>query len=81
MTTSDQRKIIVEELVRVAPDLDANDIGDEEHLLDDIGIDSMDFVNLLAALQDRLGVVLPEIDYPRMISVAAIQKYLAEHGK
>jgi acyl carrier protein len=81
MTKSDLRKVIVEELVNVAPDLEANDIGDEEHLLDDIGIDSMDFVNLLSALQARLGIILPEIDYPRMISVAAIQKYLDEHGK
>lgn len=40
----------------------------------------MDFVNLLSALQARLGIPLPKIDYPRLISVAAIQKYPAEHA-
>jgi hypothetical protein len=34
-----------------------------------------------AGLHARLSIVLPEMDYPRMISVARIQKYLAEHGK
>ncbi|PKP74840.1 MAG: phosphopantetheine-binding protein [Alphaproteobacteria bacterium HGW-Alphaproteobacteria-6] len=80
MTESDLRKIIVEELVKVAPDLEVDDIRDQEHLLDDLGIDSMDFVNLLSALQARLGIPVPEIDYPRLISVVAITKYLAEHG-
>lgn len=47
----------------------------------DLGIDSLDFVNLLSALQMRLGVPLPEIDYPRLTSVAALAKYLADHGK
>jgi hypothetical protein len=41
----------------------------------------MDFANLLSGLHARLSIVLPETDYPRMISVAGIQKYLAEHGK
>ncbi len=67
--------------VKVALDIEADDIGDGEHLIDGIEIDSMDFANLLSGLHARLSIVLPETDYPRMISVAGIQKYLAEHGK
>jgi len=81
MTAADLRRVILEELINVAPDLDPEDIGDEDHLMDDLGIDSLDFVNLLSALQKRLGIPLPEIDYPRLTSVAALAKYLADHGK
>lgn len=81
MTAADLRQAILEELANVAPDLDAGNIGDEDHLMDDLGIDSLDFVNLLSALQMRLGIPLPEIDYPRLTSVAALSKYLADHGK
>jgi acyl carrier protein len=81
MTAADLRQAILEELANVAPDLDAGNIGDEDHLMDDLGIDSLDFVNLLSALQMRLGIPLPEIDYPRLTSVAALAKYLADHGK
>jgi len=79
MLGMDLQTVIIEELVKIAPDLEAEDIGEDEHLLDDLGIDSMDFVNLLSALQARLGIPLPEIDYPRLISVSAIRKYLAAH--
>ncbi len=81
MTAADLRRVILEELINVAPDLDPEDIGDEDHLMDDLGIDSLDFVNLLSALQKRLGIALPEIDYPRLTSIAALTKYLADHGK
>ncbi len=67
--------------VKVAPDIAADDIDDGEYLIDAIEIDSMNFANLLSGLHARLSIVLPEMDYPRMISVARIQKYLAEHGK
>ncbi|MDP2079466.1 MAG: acyl carrier protein [Pseudotabrizicola sp.] len=80
MTQSDLRNVILEELVNVAPDLEVDQIGEDDHLLDDLGIDSMDFVNLLSALQARLDIPLPESDYPRLISLATIQRYLAEHG-
>ncbi|MDO8986209.1 acyl carrier protein [Cypionkella sp.] len=67
--------------VKAVPDIEADDIGDREYLIDNIEIDTMDFANLLSGLHARLSIVLPETDYPRMISVAGIQKYLAEHGK
>jgi acyl carrier protein len=67
--------------VNAVPDIEADDIGDREYLIDNIEIDTMDFANLLSGLHARLSIVLPETDYPRMISVAGIQKYLAEHGK
>lgn len=47
---TDMRAAFLEELVSVAPDLDAATIADGDHLQDDLGLDSMDFLNLVVDL-------------------------------
>ena len=36
----------------------------------------MDFLNWVAALHRRLGVEIPELDYPKLRSLAATAEYL-----
>jgi acyl carrier protein len=78
MTPEDITKAIVEELASIAPDLDVGSIAANDHFLDDLGIDSMDFLNLLAALQRRLSLSIPEADFSRLTSVAALSSYLSK---
>lgn len=52
-------------------------IGDESHLQNDLGLDSMDILNFVTALHERLGVSIPEIDYPRIATVQEARAYLA----
>lgn len=77
MTDVDIRKAFVEELTRVAPDLSPADIGEHDHLQDDLEIDSMDFLTLVAALHERLGVDIPEADYPQIATLSRAVAYLA----
>ena len=77
MKSEDLRSAIVAELTAIAPDLDAGAITDDAHFIDDLGIDSMDYLNLISALQKRLGVSIPESDFPRLISVSAVIRYLS----
>jgi acyl carrier protein len=77
MTETDLRKAFLEELVRVAPDLDPDAIGDDDHIQDDLELDSMDVLNLVAALHERLGVDIPEADYPQIATPARAAAYLA----
>ena len=53
---TDLRAAFLHELTTVAPDLDAASIGDDDHLQDDLGLDSMDFLNLVGALHARFGL-------------------------
>jgi acyl carrier protein len=76
MTADDIRRIYLEELVRVAPDLDADTIGENDHLQDDLELDSMDVLNLVIALHQRLGVDIPEEDYPQIATLAKATDYL-----
>lgn len=66
MTAHDIRAVFLEELCRVAPDIDPGTVGDEDHIQDDLDLDSMDVLNLVAALHNRLGVDIPERDYPEI---------------
>ena len=76
---TDLRADFLEELTSVAPDLDATTIADDDHLQEDLGSDSMDFLNLVARLHRRFGLPFPEADYPRLATARKAAAYLAEH--
>lgn len=78
MTPDAIRTAFVEELTRIAPDIDAADIGPDDHIQDDLELDSMDVLNLVTALHERLGVDIPEADYPRIATLSAAVPYLSE---
>ena len=76
MTTTDLRAAFLEELTRVAPDIEAADVGDDDHIQDDLELDSMDVLNLVTALHERFGIDIPERDYPQIATVAHAVAYL-----
>jgi acyl carrier protein len=76
MTEDEIRAALMEELVRVAPDLDRGGDRRDDHLQEDLEIDSMDFLNLVSALHARLGVAVPEADYPRLATLRLATGYL-----
>ena len=78
MTPADIRTAYLQELTAVAPDIDAADVGEHDHIQDDLELDSMDVLNLVTALHKRLGVDIPEDDYPRIETLAKAVGYLAE---
>ena len=81
MTEDDIRTAYLEELSRVAPDIDPATVGENDHLQDDLGLDSMDVLNLVAALHDRLGVDVPESDYPQIATLSLATAYLAARAR
>ena len=53
-------------------------LQDDDHLQDDLGLDSMDFLNLVSALHKRFGLPIPEADYPRLATPGKAVGYLQE---
>ncbi len=76
MTLDEIRAVFIADLTAVAPDIDAESLRDNDHLQDDLGLDSMDFLNLVSALHKRLGLPIPEADYPRLATTALAVVYL-----
>ena len=77
MTEDQIRSAFLDELTRVAPDIDPASVRDDDHLQEDLELDSMDILNLVAALHKRLGVAIPEADYPRIATLRLAVPYLA----
>lgn len=77
MTEADIRAAYLEELAGVAPDIDPATVGEDDHLQEDLGLDSMDVLNLVTALHKRLGVDIPEAEYPQIATLRLAVSYLA----
>ena len=60
----------------IAPDLDAATVGPDDDLRNDIGLDSMDFLNFVIAAHKQLGVDVPEADYGRISSLTKFARYI-----
>lgn len=78
MTEAEIRAAYLEELTRVAPDIDPATVGEDDHLQDDLELDSMDVLNLVTALHERLGVDIPESDYPEIATLRLAVPYLSK---
>lgn len=77
MTQTRMRALFLEELTRVAPDIDPAEVLDRDYLQDDLELDSMDILNLVTALHKRLGIDIPEADYAKIATVASAVRYLS----
>ena len=76
MSETDIRKIVQEELGNIAPEVDLATIDPAADLREAIDIDSIDFLNLLTALHRRIGIEVPEIDYPKLVTLSSMVAYL-----
>ena len=60
----------------IAPDLDVSTVGPDDDLRNDIGLDSMDFLNFVIATHKQLGVEVPEADYGKVTSLLKFARYI-----
>ena len=78
MTRDDITAVLIDELGRIAPEIDASQLDPNADLREELDIDSMDFLNLVTALGERLRIDIPEIDYPNLATFAHAVDYLAQ---
>ena len=71
---------LAEELYKIAPDIELDDIDRSADLREEYDIDSMDFLNLVTALGKRFQLEMPEADYPRMQTFNDLVAYLDEQA-
>ena len=78
MTRDDITSVLIDELGRIAPETDAKGLDPGADLREELDIDSMDFLNLVTALADRLRIDIPEIDYRQLATFGGAVDYLAQ---
>jgi acyl carrier protein len=81
MNDIDIRKMVEEELSNIAPEIDLAIVEPSADLREAIDIDSMDFLNFITAVHHRTGIDIPEIDYPKLVTLKGVLVYLDEKLK
>ena len=76
MTSEEVRKIVVDIIEEIAPDEDYQNLIDEEPLRDQLGLDSMDFLDIVMELRKQHKIEVPEADYPELASMKSTVEYL-----
>ncbi len=76
MTRDEILGVIRDELARIAPEIDFDALDRTEDLREQADLDSMDFLNLLTALHQRLGVPIPDADAQKLATLDGAAAYV-----
>jgi acyl carrier protein len=76
MTEDDIEQAAREALAEIAPEADLNRLDPAASFHEQFEIDSMDFVNFVAALAGRVQLAIPEEDYYRLATLNGCIRYL-----
>lgn len=74
----DTRQQILACMASVAPEAELDELDGGADFRDELDLDSMDFLNVLIAIEKATGVEVPERDYPRVHSLDALVAYVED---
>ncbi|HAJ74756.1 MAG TPA: acyl carrier protein [Lachnospiraceae bacterium] len=75
MSTFDQvKEIIIDTL-----NFDAEDIQMESNFFEDLEADSLDVVELMMALEEKMGVKIPDEELQNLRTVGSVVEYIDAH--
>lgn len=80
-TDQEIKKVILDSLHFVAPEIDLNSIKPNAPFRDQMDIDSIDFVRFIIRLHQTLDIEILETDYPKLTSVKSCSDYIKEQTK
>lgn len=71
----------VRELLCEQLDVDADDVTMETNILDDLGADSLDVVDLVMNLEEAFDTEIPDDEIEELKTVGDVVHYIDEHAK
>lgn len=71
------RREVVAVLKSIAPEVEESELDPARPLRDQIDLDSMDWLNVIVALHERLAVDIPEADYAKLSTLDDLVDYLS----
>lgn len=78
MTRQELRATVLDTLASIAPEANLDTLDPDEDVRDALDLDSMDILRFATALHEKLGVDIPEADYPKIVRIDACLEYLAQ---
>jgi acyl carrier protein len=71
------RTLVIDVLSDIAPETDPAAVDPDADLRDELDLDSMDELTMITRVGERLGVEVPEVDYPQLRTLRGAVAYLA----
>ncbi len=76
MTQDELRKVVLATLLSIAPEVEADELRADKPLRNQVDLDSMDWLNFLLSLHEKLAVDIPEADYAKLVTLNDVLAYL-----
>lgn len=76
MNEAELRTIVIATLKTIAPEVEEEALRADRPLRQEVDLDSMDWLNFLVGLGERLSVSIPEADYGRLRTLNELLAYL-----
>lgn len=81
MTREEIQKAIFELLKKSAPETDPTTLRSDENIRSALNIDSFDALQFLIAINDKLGIDIPEEDYGKTTTLDSLTDYLEQRSR
>lgn len=78
MIETELKNAIFAGLRRVAPESNPESLRSDQNIRESLHIDSFDFLSFLIALDEKLGIDIPETDYGKLNTMDDMVGYLAQ---
>jgi acyl carrier protein len=78
VTSDDLTRLVRQAIAVVVPEADVQALDPVVPIRDQLDMDSMDFINFVAALDELTHVAVPEADYGRLGTLESCAAYLRE---
>lgn len=76
MDRQELNQLITNQLIAIAPELEGEELVTDEDMRDAFDLDSMDFLHLVTAVSRQTGIAIPEVDYPKILTIESMLDYL-----
>lgn len=81
MTEAELKTVIFQLLKQIAPDTEPSTLQPGDNIRDTLGIDSFDALQFLVALDEKLGIEIPEQDYGKTATLEELVAYVQTRKK
>lgn len=77
MNDAEIRAVVLVTLQSIAPEVEPETLRGDRPLRSQVDLDSMDWLNFLLGLHEKLHVEIPEADYMKLVTLNDVVAYLA----
>ena len=70
----------IEKIIADHLGLDLSEVTDEKHLIDDLGADSLNIVEVVMGIEEEFDIEIPDDDAETLVTVGKIKEYIEENA-